>query len=73
MVWDGHCDGDVRRSVLGRVSKYSVNWIRAADYTYRVRNGDSIALEGARNDLLELKRSAARGITVRDIVWCGVL
>jgi hypothetical protein len=36
--------------------------------TYRFRHGDSISLELDGIGLLELRRSAVRGITVRDIL-----
>lgn len=35
---------------------------------YKLRHGDSIALEDASKDRLELKQRAARGIAVRDMV-----
>jgi hypothetical protein len=36
--------------------------------SYNLRHGDSIALDGTENGLLELKRKAVRGIAVRDMV-----
>jgi hypothetical protein len=41
---------------------------KAAIEAYRLRLGASIGLEGVHNGLLELRRSAARGMAVRDMV-----
>ena len=41
---------------------------KAAIEAYRLRPGASIDLEDVHNGLLELRRSAARGMAVRDMV-----
>jgi hypothetical protein len=59
----------VRRRALSRCCERSFGSVLDGCRTYRLRHGDSIALDDTEIELLELSLSAVRGIAVPDIVF----
>lgn len=68
VAWKRHCGGEACRSELLLVVSQAMLGRLCANWTYGVRQDESIALEETQFARLEVIRSAARGIILRDMI-----